>query len=137
MEKQKEIEGIKAKIARTKSEWKANTDALINQINAETELNYNEIIAEAKLIETKIVEEAQAEAAEIVAMADAYEATEISKAQEEVAPMVARAVTLEGEAEQKMLKGFAQKRVHEQLMHKMDAVRSFSKNKHSVIFGTQ
>jgi len=51
--------------------------------------------------------------------------------------MIARAVTLEGEAEAKMLKGFAQRRIHEQLMSKMDAVNTFSKNKNSVIFGTQ
>ena len=46
---------MKAKISRTKSEWAANTDALINSINAETELKYNEIVAEARLIETQIV----------------------------------------------------------------------------------
>ena len=51
--------------------------------------------------------------------------------------MIARAVTLEGEAEQKMLRGFAQKRVHEQLMSKLDSVNEFSQNKNSVVFGTQ
>jgi hypothetical protein len=137
MEKQKAIEEVKAKTERIKSEWRANTDALINSINADTELKYNEIIAEARLIETQIVEQAQAEAAEIVAKADAYEATEVAKAQQEVAPMIARAVTLEGEAEAKMLRGFAQKRVHEQLMSRMDAVDHFAKNKQSVIFGAQ
>lgn len=40
--------------------------------------------------------------------------------------MIARAVTLEGEAEAKMLKGFAQKRIHEQLMKKLDSVNEFA-----------
>jgi len=34
-----------------------------------------------------------------------------------------------------MLKGFAQRRTHEQLMQRMDAVDTFAKNKNSVIFG--
>ena len=58
MEKSKKVQEIQAKIARIKSEWAANTDAMINSINADTDLKYNEIIAEANLIENKIVEEA-------------------------------------------------------------------------------
>ena len=137
MVKQKEIQQIKAKTDRTKSEWKAKTEALINSINAETDLKYNEIIAEAKLIETQIVEKAQAEAAEIIAKADAYRATAVAKAEQEVAPIISKAVQLEGEAEVKLLKGFAQKRTHEQIMQKIDAVNSFASNKNSVIFGEQ
>lgn len=137
MEKTKEIEQIKAKTSRIKSEWKAQTTALINQINAETDLKYNEIIAEAKLIETQIVEKAQADAAEIIAKADAYRATAVAKAKQEVAPMIAQAVQLEGDAEVKLLKGFAQKRTHEQIMAKIDAVSAFAQNKNSVVFGDQ
>ena len=63
LNKQKEIENIKATIMRLKSEKTAETDALINQINAETDLKYNEIMAEARLIEIEIIEKAEAEAA--------------------------------------------------------------------------
>lgn len=56
-------------------------------------------MAEAKLIETKIVEEAQAKAAEIIANADAYKITTVANAQKEVAPLIAQAVQMEGEAE--------------------------------------
>ena len=58
---------------------------------------YNEIIAEAKLIEIETREKANAEAAEIVAQADADHAKAIAAAQEEIAPLIAEAVTLEGE----------------------------------------
>ena len=44
---------------------------------------------------------------------------------------------LEGEAEVKLLKGFAQKRTHEQIMAKIEAISSFAANKNSVIFGEQ
>jgi regulator of protease activity HflC (stomatin/prohibitin superfamily) len=52
MKKQKSIEGIKAQTSRVNSEWKAKTEALINSIDADTDLKYNEIIAEARIIET-------------------------------------------------------------------------------------
>lgn len=137
MQKTKEIENIKASTARTKSEWKAKTEAFINTINAETDLKYNEIVAEARLIETRIVEKAQAEAAEIIANANAYKATTIANAEKEVAPMIAQAVQLEGEAEKQLLKGFAQKRAHDEIMRKIDAVDAFAHNKNTVIFGEQ
>lgn len=137
LNKTKEIESLKATIQRLRSEKTAETDAIINQINAETDLKYNEIVAEANLIETQILEKAQSEAGQIIAEADAYEATRVAAAEQEVAPMIARALTLEGEAEKKMLSGFAQRRVHEQLMQRMDAVDKFAQNKKSVIFGDQ
>ena len=51
--------------------------------------------------------------------------------------MIAEAVKLEGDAEVKLLKGFAQKRTHEQIMAKIDAVGAFASNKNSVVFGEQ
>ena len=51
--------------------------------------------------------------------------------------MVAQAVQLEGEAEKQLLKGFAQKRQHDEIMRKIDAVDAFAKNNNSVIFGEQ
>lgn len=56
MTKQKEIDQLKAKIEMVKSEWQANADAKINQINAETDVLFNEITAEARLIEIQIRE---------------------------------------------------------------------------------
>ena len=52
MKKTKVIESIKAQTSRINSEWYAKTEALINSIDADTDLKYNEIIAEARLIET-------------------------------------------------------------------------------------
>lgn len=49
--------------------------------------------------------------------------------------MIAEALTLEGEAEAKMLKGFVQKRNHEEQLRQIEAFDSFSDNKNSVIFG--
>jgi len=71
----------------------------------------------------------------MVAEADAYRTTTIARAQQEVAPKIAEAIKLEGEAEMKLQKGFAQKRTHEQIMRKIQAVESFAKNKNSVISG--
>ena len=54
MKKSKEIESVTANVSRVESEYKAKTEALINSIDADTDLKYNEIIAEAKLIETRV-----------------------------------------------------------------------------------
>lgn len=137
LKKEKEIEGVKAKTQRTKAEYEAKTEALINSIDADTDLKYNEIIAEAKLIETQIKEEAAAEAAKMIAEADAYKATTIANAQKEVAGQIAEAVKLEGNAESKLQKAFAAKRVHDEIMQKIDAVNAFAHNSQSVIFGDQ
>lgn len=67
MKKSKEIESVKSNISRLESEYQAKTEALINSIDADTDLKYNEIVAEAKLIETRVTEQAQAKAAEMVA----------------------------------------------------------------------
>ena len=137
MKKTKEIESIKARTSRIESEWKAKTEALINSIDADTDLRYNEIIAEAKLIETKIKEEASARAAEIIAEANAYKTTTVANAEKDAAPFIAQAVDLEGKAEAKLQKGFAQKRAHNEIMRQIDAVNGFATNNQSVIFGEQ
>jgi len=46
-------------------------------------------------------------------------------------------VQLEGQAEKELQKGFAQKRTHDEIMRKIDAIDSFASNKNSVIFGEQ
>lgn len=58
MEKQKKIDRIRAIVDRTKADYTAETDAMINTINADTDLKYSEIIAEARLIENKIIADA-------------------------------------------------------------------------------
>ena len=42
------------------AETKERTVALVNKMNAETEVKYNEIMAEANLIETAIIANARA-----------------------------------------------------------------------------
>ena len=54
MKKEKEIQGIKSKTQRVVAEFTAQREALVNSIDADTDLKYNEIIAEAKLVETQI-----------------------------------------------------------------------------------
>ena len=49
----------------------------------------------------------------MIAEADAYRTTTIAQAQQDVAGLIADAIKLEGEAEMKLQKGFAQKRTHE------------------------
>ena len=58
--KQKEIEKIRANSKRVAAEAKERTVALVNKMNAETEVKYNEIMAEANLIETAIIANARA-----------------------------------------------------------------------------
>jgi len=135
--KRQEIEKIKAETEKIKQEWKAKTTAEIQKINAETDLEYNKITAEAELIKTQIIEKASADAAEIMANADAYYVTTIANAKQEVAGQIAEAVKLEGQAEKELQKGFAQKRLHDEIMQKIDAIESFANNKNSVIFGEQ
>ena len=72
-----------------------------------------------------------------MANADAYYVTTIANAKQQVAPQIAEAVKLEGEAEKELQKGFAQKRLHDEIMQKIDAIESFANNKNSVIFGEQ
>lgn len=116
LKKNKDVDTIKAQIKRIKNEWRAKTDAKIDQIDAETELKVSEIIAEANLIETQIVSEAQAKAIQMIAEADAYEATTVANARAKVAPMIAEAVRLEGDAEKQLQKAFVQKRTHDEIM---------------------
>lgn len=94
-------------------------------------------MAEAKLEETQIVQKSEADAAELIAKGDAYRATTVANAYKQAGPMIAEAVKLEGEAEQKLQKGFAQKRTHEQMMAKINAIGTLGANKNSVIFGDQ
>ena len=42
---------------------------------------------------------------------------------------------MEGQAEKELQKGFAQKRTHDEIMRKIDAIEAFANNKNSVIFG--
>ena len=49
--------------------------------------------------------------------------------------MIAEAVKLEGQAEKELQKGFAQKRQHDQIMEKINAIETFASNKNSVVFG--
>lgn len=73
----------------------------------------------------------------MIAEADAYQATTVAQAQAEVAPMIAQAVQLEGDAEKQLQKAFAQKRTHDEIIEKIQAVDSFASNKNSVISGDQ
>ena len=61
----------------------------------------------------------------------------VANAQAEVAPLVAQAVKLEGDAEKQLLKSFALKRTHQEIMSKIIAIDSIAKNKNSVISGEQ
>jgi hypothetical protein len=47
------------------AELREKTIALVNQMNAETEVKFNQIVAEANLIETAIIANAKASAAKI------------------------------------------------------------------------
>ena len=82
-------------------------------------------------------EEATAEAAKMIAEANAYKETAIANAQRTAAGKIAEAVKLEGDAEAKLQKAFANKRTHEEIMRKIDAVSAFAGNNKSVIFGDQ
>jgi regulator of protease activity HflC (stomatin/prohibitin superfamily) len=62
----------------------------------------------------------------MMAEADAYYAKTVAEAQKEVAPLVAQAVTAEGDAEKKLQKAFAHKREHEEIMASVTAVESFA-----------
>lgn len=73
----------------------------------------------------------------MIAEADAYQATTVANARAKVAPMIAEAVKLEGDAEQQLQKAFAKKRTHDEILQKISAVDSFAANKNSVISGDQ
>ena len=73
----------------------------------------------------------------MIAEADAFRATTIANAEKEVAPLIAEAVKLEGQAEAKLQKGFQSKRQHDEIMKQIQAVNSFASNKSSVVFGDQ
>ena len=72
-----------------------------------------------------------------MANANAYKVTTIAKAQAEAAPLIAEAVTLEGQAEFKMQEGFKLKRAHDENLGKINSIWEFSNNKNSVVFGNQ
>lgn len=59
-------------------------------------------------------------------MADAYKSTTIAQVEAEIAPLIAQAVKLEGDAEAKLQASFALKRTHEQILRKIAAVESFA-----------
>ena len=106
-------------------------------INATTNVKYNEIIAEANLIETSVLADAKAEAAKIRAEADAYFLTKVSEAEQQNAQIISQAISLEGEAESKMVKAMKRKRKHTQILSRLDAMGDLTQNKDLVVFGDQ
>ncbi len=133
----KEIEKVKAQNKRIQAEMKEKTLALVNQINAETDVKYNEILAEANLIENDIIANAKAQASKIRAQADAYAIQTLTETEKENAEIIARAIQLEGQIEEKKLEGSKKKRKHMQIMQRLQAVESLSQNKDAVIYGEQ
>jgi len=79
--------------------------------------------------------EARKQAAKIRAEADAFAITTVSNAQQTNASKVAQAVSMEGEAEAKMLKGFKARRIHEENMEKLGAMAAMATNKDTVLLG--
>ena len=116
---------------------KEKTIALVNKMNAETEVKYNEILAEANLIETAIIANSKAQAAKIKAEADAYALNTVTEAERENAEIVAQAIGLEGQIEQALMKGSKKKRKHLQIMQRLDAMEGLSNNSKTVIYGEQ
>lgn len=116
---------------------KEKTQALSNQINADTDVKYNEILAEANLIENEILNIARAESAKIKAEADAFEIKTLTECERENAEVIASAITLEGEIESKLLKGSKKKRKHLQVMERLNAMELLSQKKQMVIYGEQ
>ena len=132
---QKEIDKIKAAKSKIKAEIDEKTKAMVNQINAVTNVQYNEVIAEANLIETEITAQARADAARIKAEGDGYYLKKVAETEQKNASLVSLAITLEGDAEAKMLKGLKKKRKHLQIMERLGAVGSLTDNKNLVVYG--
>jgi regulator of protease activity HflC (stomatin/prohibitin superfamily) len=116
---------------------KEKTVALVNKMNAETEVKYNQILAEANLIETAIIANAKAQAAKIKAEADAYALKTTTEAEKENAEIVAKAIALEGQMESALMKGSKKKRKHLQIMNRLEAMNSLASNSKTVIYGDQ
>lgn len=111
--------------------------ALVNQLNAETEVKYNQIVAEANLIETAIIANAKAQAAKIKAEADAYALKTVTEAEKENAEVVGQAISIEGQMEQALMKGSKKKRKHMQIMSRLSAMEGLASNKQAIIYGAQ
>lgn len=126
--KLKEIEKVRATAKRAAAEAKERTVALVNKMNAETEVKYNEIMAEANLIETAIIANAKAQAAKIRAEADAYSLNTITEAEKENAEIVAQAIGIEGQMEQALMKGSKKKRKHQQIIKRLEAANGLAGN---------
>lgn len=133
----KEIEKLKASKSRLQAEINEKTKAIVNEINALTSVKYNEIIAEANLIETDILANARAEAAKIKAEAEGHALNLVTQSEQSNAQLVSNAISLEGEAESKMLKGMKRKRKHLQVMERLQSLASLASNKDLVLFGEQ
>ncbi len=131
------MEKVRAQTKRVAAEAKERTVALVNKMNAETEVKYNEIIAEANLIETAIIANARAQAAKIKAEADAYTLKSIAGAEKENAEIVGQAITIEGSIEQALMKGSKKKRKHVQIMSRLDAMQGLASNNKAIIYGEQ
>jgi hypothetical protein len=63
--------------------------------------------------------------------------TTINAANQQNASLVAEAISMEGEAEQKMQKALKKKRAHIQTMSRLDAMGKLADNNKVVIFGEQ
>lgn len=64
------------------------------------------------MIENEILNNARAEAARIKAEADAFEIKTLTECEKENAQVISKAIELEGEIEQRLLKGSKKKRKH-------------------------
>jgi hypothetical protein len=133
----KEVEKVRAQNKRIAAETKERTIALVNKMNAETEVKYNEIIAEANLIETAIIANAKAQAAKVKAEADAYSLKTVTEAEKENAETVSQAITIEGQIEQALMKGSKKKRKHLQIMGRLEAMQGLASNDNAIIYGEQ
>lgn len=133
----KEIEKVRATSKRVAAENREKTIALVNQMNAETEVKFNQIVAEANLIETAIIANAKAQAAKVMAEADAYSLKTTTEAEKDNAEIVAQAISIEGQMEQSLMKGSKKKRKHLQIMSRLGAGSGLANNSNAIIYGEQ
>ena len=94
-------------------------------------------MAEANLIENDIVANAKATSSKINAEADAYAIKTLTETERNNAELISKAITMEGQIEEKMLQGSKKKRKHLQIMERLNAMESLANNKKMVIYGEQ
>lgn len=61
----------------------------------------------------------------------------ITECERDNAETIAKAIQLEGDIQQKLMKGSKKKRQHLQIMERLTAMENLSKNKNLVIYGEQ